>query len=211
MFRPVEEPADQTVRRLASGGYWPARASVFLAEGKYSRAVELCNASLAEQPDLISGRLILARALLKAGQIESAERQFSQVLAHDTDNLVALKFLGDIKFAEGDNTGALALYGRIFEIDPDCRGLHCPLERAGIETTRTITLKRAKEPKATRPTSVSSKPIPFFTETIGDLYMLQGHPRMAAQVFRDIAQRNPSPRITDKLAEAEQRISEKDN
>lgn len=211
MFRPVEESADKTARRLAASGYWPARAAVFLAEGKFSRAVEVCNANLTEQPDLISGRLILAKALLKAGQIESAARQFSLVMTRDTDNLVALKFLGDIKFAEGDTASAMALYGRILEIDPDCRGIYSPLKRASTETTRTITLKRVTEPKATPPTSARPHAIPIFTETIGDLYLQQGHSRLAAQVFQALAERNPSPRIADKLAEAEHRISEKDH
>lgn len=211
MFRRVEESADKTARRLASSGYWPARAAVFLSEGKYSRAVEICNANLTEQPDLISGRLILAKALLEAGQVESAARQFSQVMARDTDNLVALKYLGDTKFAEGDTAGALALYGRILEIDPDCRGLRSPLKRASTETTRTITLKRVTAPKTTPATAAKQHAIPFLTETIGDLYLQQGHSRLAAQVFQAIAERNPSPRIADKLAEAEHRISEKDH
>ncbi|MDH3936292.1 MAG: tetratricopeptide repeat protein, partial [candidate division Zixibacteria bacterium] len=154
---------------------------------------------------------ILAKALLKAGQIESAAVQFSQVLSRDADNLVALKYLGDIKFAEGDSAGAMALYGRILEIDPECRGIRSSLERSTTETTRTITLKRTTESKATQSTSAGTHAIPFFTETIGDLYLKQGHPRLAAQVFQAITQRNPSPRIADKLAEAEQRISEKDN
>lgn len=211
MFRPVEESADKSARRLAASGYWPARAAVFLAEGKFSRAVEVCNANLTEQPDLISGRLILAKALLKAGQIEAAARQFSQVMARDADNLVALKFLGDIKFAEGDTAAALALYGRILEIDPDCRGIRSPIKRASTETTRTITLKRVTEPKTTHPTSMKPHAIPFITETLGDLYLQQGHPRLAAQVFQTIAEHNSSPRIADKLAEAEHRISEKDH
>lgn len=211
MFRPVEEPADQTAQRLASGGYWPARAAILLAEGKFSRAVEICNANLAEQPDLISGRLILAKALLKAGQVESAVRQFSRVLARDADNLVALKSLGDIKFAEGERAGAMALYGRILEIDPDCRGIRSPLKRSGTETTRTITLKRARRSKAARPAPENSHTVEFFTETIGDLYLQQGHHRLAAQVFQAIAERNSSPRIADKLAEAEQSISDKDH
>lgn len=211
MFRPFEESADQTTRHLAAGGYWPARAAIFLAEEKYSRAVEICNANLAEHPDLISGRLILARALLKAGQIESATRQFSQVLSRDANNLVALKLLGDIKFAEGDKAGAMALYGHIQEIDPDCRGIRSPLKRTRAETTHTITLKHAKEQKTTRPASAGSHSIEFFTETIGDLYLQQGHSRLAVEVFQAIAERNPSPRIADKLAKAEQRISEKDD
>ena len=210
MFKPVDHPADQTVRQLASSGYWPARAAVCLAESKYSRVVEICNAHLPKDPDLVSGRLILARALYLAGQVESAGRQFLQVLARDPDNLVALKYLGDIANDEGDEAGAMALYGRILEVDPHCRGLCNPLTKARKETTRTITFK-ARTARA-RPEKRSSKlrQIPFFTETIGDLYMAQGYPRLAAEVFRTLSERNQNPRLAEKLTKAEQSITDKD-
>ena len=159
---------------------------------------------------MVSGRLILARALYLAGQVESAGRQFLQVLARDPDNLVALKYLGDIAYDDGDEAGAMALYGRILEVDPHCRGLCSPLTKARKETTRTITFK-AKTDRA-KPEKQSSKlrQIPFFTETIGDLYMAQGYPRLAAEVFRTLSERNQNPRLAEKLTKAEQSITDKD-
>jgi tetratricopeptide (TPR) repeat protein len=210
MFRPVDHSADETVRQLASGGYWPARAAVCLAEGRYSRAVEICNEHLPTNPESVSGRLILARALFQAGQIESAGRQFHQVLALDPDNLVALKHLGDIAYNEGDKAGAMTLYARVLEIDPHCHGLRSELTKARRETTRTITLKGAAgRPKSGRQTS-PLREIPFYTETIGDLYLAQGYPRLAAEVFRNISERNPNPRLAGKLAKAEKGIIDKD-
>ncbi len=211
MFKPFRQSAEQTRQQLANSGYWPARAAEHLDNGRYSQAVEICQANLSEQPELVSGRLILARALLKAGHPEAAARQFSQVLSRDADNLVALKFLGDIRFAEGDYSGAIALYERILEIDPECRGIKSTLERRPSETTRTITLKLKQERSTAKTTTATSSRIPFYTETIGDLYLQQGHARLAAEVYAALAGRNPSPRIADKLAKAEQRITEKDH
>jgi tetratricopeptide (TPR) repeat protein len=160
------------------------------------------------EPHLISGRLIYGQALYRSGQMEAAADQFRRVLALDPENIVALKFLGDIRFASGETDTALANYGRVLEIDPFCRGLACEIECPSAFTTRTITLARRAE---TRSESVESlRDIPFFTETIGDLYLNQGYPRLAARVFRMLAQGGDPPRISEKLALAESKIKERE-
>jgi len=211
MFEPLDTKSDDLVPQLASRGYWPARAAQHLKEKRFSRAVEICRERLPDNPELISGRLILARALYYAGQIDSARRQFYELLARDPDNMVALKYLGDISYADGDETDAMALYGRILEIDPLCRGLCSPINRDNRETTRTITLKSAPERAKPDRRKAQLRHIPFYTETIGDLYLAQGYPRLAAEVFRTISERNPNPRLAEKLAKAEGSITNKDN
>ncbi len=151
-------------------------------------------------------------ALYGAGQTDSAAEQFYRVLSLDPDNLVALKHLGDIKFAGGDETAAMANYARILEIDPHCRGLKSNLRTAEIQTARTITLSHEAEWATRREAGRCSRwKIPFYTETIGELYLSQGHPRLAAEVFRTLNEENQSPRLAQRLAEAISRIREKDH
>ncbi|MBD3258628.1 tetratricopeptide repeat protein [candidate division GN15 bacterium] len=188
--------------RLAADGYWPAQAAVALQDGKFSHAVRLCKEGLAEQPRLVSGRLIYAAALLRAGQEESAAEELHRVLALDPDHVVALKLLGDIRFHAGDEPAALANYRRILEIDPFCRGLSQKIERPAEGTTRTIKLTRHAEPSA-KEAAGSLRDIPFVTETIGDLYLSQGHHRLAREVFRRLLEKSDNPRLADKLALAE--------
>jgi tetratricopeptide (TPR) repeat protein len=209
----LSEPIKDTigsVESLAAKGYWPAVAARYLAEGKYSRAVEICRDNLAEKADLLSARLIYARTLYCAGQRESAAEQFYSILAHDPENLVALKFMGDIKNDSGDTVTALSYYRRVLEIDPDCRGLSSPVQRQRRETTQTITLVRQAEPvnAGTKETSELRR-IQFYTETIGDLYLAQGHSRMAAEVFRVLSKSNDNPRLAEKLRISEKIIEEK--
>lgn len=200
---------ESLTEQLVAEGYWVARAARFLDKGKYSEAVRLCKDHLEEEPDLTGGRLIYARALHLAGQMESAAEQFYRVLSRDPENIVALKYLGDIRFAEGDEPSAMANYRRVLEIDPHCRGLKSDLETRPGATTRTITLKRSEEaPFRERPGSV--RDIPFYTETMADLYMNQGYPRLAAEVFRHLLERNENPRLSEKLAEAEGKIHRKE-
>lgn len=191
---------------LTSVGYWPARAAAFVSEGKYSRAVEVCRENLDSSPYLVSGRLIFGKALFLSGQPESAEEQFRYVLSVDPDNLTALKYLADIRHGQGDETAALAGYRRILEIDPHNRGLNCPLVTRATETTRTISIARGGE-KRTGVQDRPLRPIPFYTETMGDLYLAQGHSRLAAAVFRTLIKDNNHPRLQRKLSEAEGKVT----
>jgi tetratricopeptide (TPR) repeat protein len=195
---------------LASAGYWPAIAARRLQLGKYSDAVGICRENLEREPQLLSGRLICARASFLSGQTESAAAQFRRVLAADPDNIVALKYLGDIAFEMGDLAAAMANYGRVLELDPACSGLKSDVRRRSQATTRTITLTRRAEPKPD-PDAESLREIPFYTETIGDIYLAQGYPRLAAQVYRKLSEQGESPRLAEKLSLSESKIKEKDN
>jgi len=198
------------VAQLAAGGYWAARAVRQLEQGKYSEVVTICREHLESEPYLISGRLAYASALYHAGQTESAVEQFRRVLALDPDNMVALKYLGDVSCAAGEVAAGLAYYRRVLELDPHCRGLKSPLKKRPTEAARTITLTRCAETHPPRK-KAPLREIPFITETIGDLYLAQGYPELAAEVFRKLNLRGEAPRITEKLNRAEGIIKEKEH
>jgi tetratricopeptide (TPR) repeat protein len=198
------------VDQLAAKGYWPARAAKLVAEGRYSQAVAVCREHLPASPNLVSGRLAYGEALFRSGQTQSAEEQYLRVLSIDPDNLVALKYLGDIKYAAGDEVAATAYYRRILEIDPYNQGLKCSPAFKSKASTRTISLVKGAESTAVVGGS-RLRSIPFYTETIGDLYLAQGHARLAAAVFRRLVADDNNPYLLEKLAEAEARTREKDN
>jgi tetratricopeptide (TPR) repeat protein len=201
-----EAPAE----RLAAAGYWAARAAKSLAEAKTGEAISICREHLPRSPRLASGHAIYAGALMASGQSDLAAEEFRKVLAIDPDHQVALKALGDIAFDANDTATALAYYHRILELDPGCLGLKSRLAAPVQHVTRTVTLTRPAETSGVR----SERPgweIPFYTETIGDLYLAQGHPRLAADVFRHLSQNCRTPRLADKLALAESKIKEKES
>jgi tetratricopeptide (TPR) repeat protein len=212
MFKQPDLEKVDLVLELSSQEYRPAQAANCLSEGRYYRAVEICQEHLREETQSVSGRLIYALALYGTGQTDSAAEQFYQVLCVDPDNLVALKYLGDIKFTEGDEVAAMANYSRILEIDPHCRGLKSDLKTTEIGSTRTITLSREAESSKEKEAGIPTRwKIHFYTETIGDLYLAQGHPRLAAEVFRTLNEKNQNPRLAEKLAQAVSRIREKEH
>jgi tetratricopeptide (TPR) repeat protein len=204
------KPTEQSLTdRLADRGYWVAIAARRLGEGKYSDVVRLCGGNMDAEMTPLSARLIYAQALYRSGQIDSAAEQFHHVLMIDPENVVALKYLGDICFTSGDHFAAIADYGRVMEVDPYCRGLKSDIRKHQSRTTRTITLLGRSETRIEPPDRL--REIPFFTETIGDLYLAQGHPRLAARVFRRLTESGDPPRIAEKLSLAESKIKEKEN
>lgn len=194
---------------LARNGYWVARAAQHVTDGKYADAIQLCREHLSAEPNLISARIIYGTALTRAGQVDMAKEQFYFILSIDPDNVVALKQLADIAWSEGDEFTAITNYERILEADPYCRGLASDVVRKTTERTRTVTLVRPEEPVQTRE-SMPLRAIPFYTETMGDLYMAQGYHRLAATVYRVLHDRSRHPRLQVKLLQAEEKIKSKE-
>jgi hypothetical protein len=98
----------------------------------------------------------------------------------------------------------------VLELDPLCRGLKSRVKKRPSAAARTITLTRCAESRPPRK-KTPLRDIPFFTETIGDLYLAQGYPELAAEVFRKLNLKGDSPRIAEKLNRAEGIIKEKEH
>lgn len=182
---------------LSQLGYWPARAREFLENKQYFRAVELCTDNLKNEPEILSGRIVLAIALYCSNQKEEAEEQFYRILQSDPDNITALKYLGDLKFKAGDENLAFSYYNRVLQLDKFNTGLQCPLNGFSTKETKVLTLKRESEKSDKNPERL--RKLPFQTETAADLLSLQGHTRMAREIYQDLLKINKSPKLIEKL------------
>jgi len=195
-------------QELSAKGYWPAVAEEYFQQEKYSRAVELCQIRLAENPDVISGRIVLAKALFKCGQFDVSEEQFRKVLQKDPENLVALKYMGDLIFRTGDTARAFLFYERVQKLDSHTSGLSSAISEKPIPETKVLTLRKGEEKSSEQLDRL--REIPFHTETLGDLLLAQGHPRLALRVFREIAASGKSPKLIEKIEMIEEDIESKE-
>ncbi len=193
---------------LSSKGYWPAVAMEYLNEKKYSKAVELCTLRLKEYPEILSGRIILGRALFHTGQYETAEEEFYNILQKDTNNLAALKYLGDLKFRTGDEVTAFSYYDKVLTIDPYSRVLVSPIKKEKTEETKVLTIKKGLEDISIDDDDL--REIPFKTETVGDLLSGQGHFRLALKVFQHLAGESQDPRILEKLEKTKTALKDRE-
>jgi len=199
---------NELTSELASKGYWPAVALEYLNRKKYSRAVELCTMRLKDEPDILSGRLILGQAYFYTGQYEEAEDEMHRVLGKDPENMVALKILGDITFQRGDEAIALSYYSRVLQIDPRTHGLKSAIDENKQEKTRILKIHRGGEVAEEKEERLRS--IPFKTETAGELLLAQGHTRLALKVFEELAETNASPRLLEKVEQIRAGIKNKE-
>jgi hypothetical protein len=76
------------------------------------------------------------------------------------------------------------------------------------ETTRVLTLKKSGD--AVSAVQQRIRELPFKTETIGDLLLAQGHPRMALAVFRELEEKSDNPHFREKIEKIETEMKNKD-
>lgn len=204
---------------LVESGYWPAVAMKLVEKEEYVSAVQVCRQRLRDPFIPVSGRAAYGLALYCAGQSEAASGQFREILERDPNHLLALKYLGDIAYVSGDEWTALAYYQRVLEIDPECRGLYSRIPKSGRrETTRTISLIRPAGETSVAESRTSGilsrervrRGAILVSETVGDLYLSQGHARQAAEVYRKLHDQQPTPQLADKLARALEKVSERE-
>lgn len=204
----------KTTTQLAKIGYWPAQASLFLSEEKYSKAVALCKENLQGNTSPLSARFIYAKALYHAGQVESSEQQLHIILSKDSEHIASLKYLADIKFQQGDQFGAMSLYEQILSLEPYCTILYSSYssieKKKEQTTTTTITLKRQKEIRK-EPSKKDLRKVLIYTETVGDLYLQQGFPGLAEEVFAHLHKKSKNPRFAEKLSLARENIKDKEH
>lgn len=195
---------------ITKENYWPAIAADFVRRGKYSKAVEICRDNIKDKDLPLSGRLVYGQALYYANQLEGAEDVFYDILALDPENITALKFLGDIKFSRGNSPDAFYYYRKVLSLDPNSRSLFSWLKKVEKDKTHTITLKRSEETAIPKDDDKPKREIPFYTETMGDLYLAQGFPQLARDVYTKLLGENSNSRLREKLNNSEEIIKEKD-
>jgi tetratricopeptide (TPR) repeat protein len=196
------------ISELAAKGYWPAVALEYFMEGKYSRVIELAQLRLKDDPDVLSGRIIYARALFHSGQFAAAEEQFYKILRLDPSNIIAIKYIGDLKFRVGDEATAFSYYEKILNARPFTGGLASRLENGKGEETRILTLAGKAEETISHPEAL--RKIPFKTETLGDLLYKQGHIRLAREIYQELANKSGNTRIIEKLERTMEHIKNKE-
>jgi tetratricopeptide (TPR) repeat protein len=200
--------------------FWPKQAADLLEQGEFSKVIEIFEKNLGQDASLLSGRIILAKALIGLGRLEEAADQLYQVLSIDPNNLVGLKALGDIHFCKGDIVSALANYSRVLEIDPECTGLRCNYEPKPETAPSILTMVKGPEVESgsvpasgaesvMQPEQINTRN-PFSTETVADLYIKQGQPRLALEILRELSNESQDERLAEKIAAAEKIISQKE-
>jgi len=95
-------------------------AEEYRRAGRFEEAIDVCQAGLARHPGYLSARVTLGRALLEVGDVESAQRELTEVVRAAPENLSAIRGLADIHRRRGELPEALAQFKSAFEMaSPD--------------------------------------------------------------------------------------------
>jgi tetratricopeptide (TPR) repeat protein len=162
-------------------------ADAYRKNGQVDRAIELCEAGLTRFPDYASAHVILGKCFYDKGATERSRAEFERVIELDGENMVALKFMGDILLAEGKRDEAVSYLRRLISIDPTNEEVAAMLD--GLEGEfqgKEINLG------ASGRTDAVERPDEVATMTLAGIYAAQGYYSKALKIYREILDAQPS-------------------
>ena len=108
---------EMAARDPSSAIYLPL-AEKLRAEGRVEEAIRLCEERRTRPGRGVGDHIVLGRAYLADGQIDSAQVEFASALELDRENVVALKALAGILSHRGNEREAAAHYRAVCRVDP---------------------------------------------------------------------------------------------
>lgn len=175
--------------------YFAPLANEYRKAGDPDRAIELCRTYLPQQPSHMSGHIVHGQALFDSGRGEEAAAVFKQALTLDPENVIALRYLGDIARAEGDSAGAMRWYGKVLELDPRN-------EEMANRITALASPSARKAPRNERIAPPTVRPEPEYDESAVALAQLVAEPdRPQPEIAR--------PPVTAEAVDAQQEQAER--
>jgi tetratricopeptide (TPR) repeat protein len=98
--------------------YFAPLADAYRKAGNLDFALDIVRNGLAKRPNYLSAHIVLGRCLLDQKNDPEAAKVFEQVLVLDAENIIALRYLGEISERSGDGAGAQRWLKRLLDVDP---------------------------------------------------------------------------------------------
>jgi len=163
-------------------------ADAYRKEGDVDKAIEILEKGLKRLPQYASAHVILGKCYYDKGATERAKGEFRRVLELDGENMVALKFMGDILLAEDRRPEASEYYRRILVVDPMNEEVARTLkEMEASFVGKEIDLHDAKAVRDERPRELA-------TMTLAGIYAAQGYYNKALRIYSEVLEREPGNR-----------------
>ncbi len=164
------------------------QARVRLEQNQARLAMEMAEARLRRLPDDIDARTILCHALIRMGRPDEAREMLRRVEGTLLDFVSLYAVLGDCRLKEGFPKDAAAYYRKFLALNPpDAAAVRQVSGKLDALTGEGDAGRQEDE----RPLQVGDIAPDFYTVTLADLYLRQGHPEMAVDVLARILEQNP--------------------
>jgi tetratricopeptide (TPR) repeat protein len=160
-------------------------ADAYRKNGDVDKAIEILDRGLEKMPHYASAHVILGKCYYDKGATERAKAEFRRVLELDGENLVALKFMGDILLAEDKRPEAAEFFRRILSID----ATNTEVARALKEMETSFVVKEID--LADGGSMRDERPRELATMTLAGIYAAQGYYNKALRIYHDVLEREP--------------------
>ena len=108
----------ELMRKVFTGFAFDELVRIFRDEGKHDRLVDICERTVAAQPEDTNLLSTLGDAYLRAGHADKAVEVFKKVISIETDSSAFFMNFGNVLIAAGDFEGAENAYKMAVAIDP---------------------------------------------------------------------------------------------
>jgi hypothetical protein len=167
---------------------YAALAEAYRRAGRVEEAAALCREGLARHPGYATTRLVLAKALLDAGDVAEARTEIERFLATEPDHEPGLRLAVETALRQGDPGAAWPLTRRLAGLDPHDRGVQGLCRALEVAVTGRV----AADAGGLWPVLADDT---YATVGFGDLCVSQGLLDEATAVFGRIVVRHPEHEI----------------
>jgi tetratricopeptide (TPR) repeat protein len=162
------------------------QAEDLLQRKMLSEALRLAEERLARLPLDIDARIIAGNVFIDMGRVDEARDVLRKVEEIISGLSLIYARMGDIYREKGFHRDAVICYQKYISLNPT--------SDEAEEVVRKITLLKQEEPLIPDMDSTDNANAPrpeFYTVTLADLYIQQGHFKMAAEVLEKILEKEP--------------------
>jgi len=159
---------------------------ILLQQNKFSETLSLAEARLKRLPLDVDARVVTGDVFISAGRVDEARdilREVEEIISGLS--LIYIR-MGDIYVKKGFYRDAVICYQKYISLNPT--------SARAKEVVEKIVLLEQEEPFLAEMDSPDNDDLPkpeFSTVTLADLYIKQGHFKMAAEVLEKILEKEP--------------------
>jgi predicted Zn-dependent protease len=219
-----EEKTDEIKLPNIDSGFFIQEAESLRLQARYDEAIQTCKDGLKKMPDAIPGRLLLGRCYLETGRIAEARKELERVARVVEECLPVYKLLSQVYLEEKDVEKALEVLRKTLyfpgaeegppkkvtplEMDLLHRGTRPPFVTPPPfqKPSPPPPAELPEEEKPAEEEKTAKPAIP--TDTLAEIYLKQGHPDRALEVYQDILAKDPHNAVVkEKYESLKDRIS----
>jgi tetratricopeptide (TPR) repeat protein len=181
-FKTQDDMSDHDVKEKTE---FLSMARGYLDQSLYKEAHDLAELWLHRHPVDADANIVFCHALLKMGKLERVE----EVLEGVEDSILQLSriyaVMGDICLEGGLTREAIRFYQKFISINPES----IVAEKISAKLQGLLD-ERSEEAEAEHADSISHVASDFYTLTLAELYIRQGHLQMAVEVLTEILKKD---------------------